>query len=42
MGDEEITRGEVQVRDMVTKTQTVLPLESVAVRLQEIYMRRGQ
>jgi histidyl-tRNA synthetase len=42
MGDEEISRGEVQVRDMETKTQTVLPLEAVALELQEIYMRRGQ
>jgi histidyl-tRNA synthetase len=37
MGDEEMSRGEVQVRDMTTKTQTVLPLEVVAVKLHEIY-----
>ena len=37
MGDEEISRGEVQCRDMVNKTQAVLPLEAVALRLQEIY-----
>jgi histidyl-tRNA synthetase len=42
IGDEEISRGEVQVRDMTTKTQTVLPLESVVAKLHEIYMRRGQ
>jgi histidyl-tRNA synthetase len=37
MGDEEISRGDVQVRDMETKTQTVLPLEAVALKLLEIY-----
>ena len=37
MGDDEIGRGEVQVRDMMNKTQTVLPLEAIALRLQEIY-----
>jgi histidyl-tRNA synthetase len=37
VGDEEISRGEVQLRDMVDKTQTVVPLESVASKLQEIY-----
>jgi histidyl-tRNA synthetase len=36
VGDEEISRGEVQLRDMVNKTQTVVPLESVASKLQEI------
>jgi len=37
LGDEEISRGEVQLRDMVNKTQTVVPLGSVALKLQEIY-----
>ena len=37
LGEEEISRGEVQVRDMVKKTQTVAPLRSVALELQEIY-----
>ena len=37
LGDEEIGRGEVQLRDMANKTQTVEPLGSVALRLQEIY-----
>ena len=37
LGDEEISRGQVQLRDMVNKTQSVQPLESVGVILQEIY-----
>ena len=37
MGDEEIGTGEVQVRDMLTKTQMVLPLASVALKLQDLY-----
>jgi histidyl-tRNA synthetase len=37
LGEEEISRGEVQVRDMVKKTQTVAPLKAVALELQEIY-----
>jgi histidyl-tRNA synthetase len=37
MGDEEISRGEVQLRDMVHKTQSVVPLGVVAQQLQERY-----
>jgi histidyl-tRNA synthetase len=37
LGDEEISRGEVQLRDMVNKTQTVVPLGSITLKLQEIY-----
>lgn len=37
LGDDEIARGEVQLRDMTTKTQTVEPLGSVALKLREIY-----
>ncbi len=41
LGDEELSRAEVQVRDMVTKTQAVLPLEAVAPKLQELYRQAG-
>lgn len=37
MGDDEISRREVQLRDMVNKTQTIVALGSVASKLQEIY-----
>ncbi len=37
LGDEELDRREVQLRDMVNKTQAVLPLGSVALKLHEIY-----
>jgi histidyl-tRNA synthetase len=36
LGEEEVSRGEVQLRDMVNKTQTVVPLGSVALKMQEI------
>jgi histidyl-tRNA synthetase len=37
MGEEEISRGEVQFRDMLAKTQTVLPLAAVTLKLQDLY-----
>jgi histidyl-tRNA synthetase len=37
MGDEELARGEVQLRDMVNKAQSVVPLGAVAQQLQELY-----
>jgi len=36
LGEEELAKGEIQVRDMMDKTQTVLPLSSAARALKEI------
>jgi histidyl-tRNA synthetase len=36
LGEEEIAKGEIQVRDMKEKTQTVLPLSSAAQALREM------
>jgi histidyl-tRNA synthetase len=37
LGDEEISRGEAQIRDMLNKTQTVVPLGEIASKMLEIY-----
>jgi histidyl-tRNA synthetase len=35
LGEEEMNKGEIQVRDMLNKTQSTLPLSSAALALQE-------
>jgi histidyl-tRNA synthetase len=42
LGDEELGRREVQLRDMANKTQAVVPLDSVALKLHEIYEEQNQ
>jgi histidyl-tRNA synthetase len=39
IGEEEIKKGEAQLRDMTSKEQSILPLESVPGKLREIYSR---
>lgn len=37
LGDDELQKGHIQLRDMINKTQVILPLTSAVAQLQEIY-----
>jgi histidyl-tRNA synthetase len=39
IGEEEIRKGEAQLRDMISKEQSILSLESIPGKLREIYSR---